>query len=177
MPRKTASNVAEQLADLGTRDAVVQLDVDADLADHLDLGEGELGRDLVGGDAQRVEAARQVACLEDDHVMPQPAQLVGAARARPAPSRSRPRVCRSACPARRTRRPGPTAMSQANRWRRPICTGAFISARSTQAPSQRTSVGQARAQLPPKMLASRIVRAAPISSWCRIWRMNRGTSI
>ncbi len=33
--------------------------------------------------------------------------------------------------------------------------------RSTQAPSQRTSVGQARAQLPPKMLASRIVLAAP----------------
>src|ERR1700730_9144765 len=48
---------------------------------------------------------------------------------------------------------------------------------STQAPSQRTSVGQARAQLPPKTLASRIVRAAPSSSRWAIWRMNLGTSI
>ena len=39
--------------------------------------EGELGRDLVSGDAQRVEASRHVACFEDDHVVPQPAQLVG----------------------------------------------------------------------------------------------------
>ena len=53
------------------------------------------------------------------------------------------------------------AVSQANRWRRPICTGAFKSAASTHAPSHRTSVGQARAQLPPKIFASRIVLAAP----------------
>ena len=54
-------------------------------ADPLDLGQGELGRDLVGGDAERIEAAGQVAGLEDDDVVPEPAQLVGAAQ----PGRSR----------------------------------------------------------------------------------------
>ena len=78
----------------------------------------------------------------------------------PGPSRSRPRVCRWQALARKPMHARSDAASQANRWSRPICTGAFISARSTHAPSQRTSVGQARAQLPPKMLASRIVRAA-----------------
>ena len=40
----------------------------------------------------------------------------------------------------------------------------FMRIWSTQAPSQSTSVGQARAQLPPKTLASRIVWAAESSS-------------
>ncbi len=70
----------EHLPDLGARDAMAELDRDADLADHLDLGQCELGRDLVCGDPERVEAARQVAGLEDDHVVPEPAQLVGAAQ-------------------------------------------------------------------------------------------------
>ena len=93
----------------------------------LDLGEGELGRDLVGGDAERVEAAGHVARLEDDHVVSEPSQLVGAAQ----PGRARadhghPLARRRARP-RRTRRPCAAAASQANRWSRPIWTGAFIS--------------------------------------------------
>ena len=115
--------------------------------------EGELGRDLVGGDPQGVEPA---------------GDATGPRRRRP-----RARACRSSWaqlrpagpePMTATRRPvgGPgskkrtprsTAASQAWRWRRPIGIGAFSRAWSTQAPSQRTSVGQARAQLPPKMLA------------------------
>ena len=69
------------------------------------------------------------------------------------------------------------AASVANRCNRPICTGDRNSVLSTQAPSQSTSVGQARAQEPPKMLASRIVLAAPISFLCMICRMNFGTSM
>src|SRR5262249_10566852 len=53
----------------------------------------------------------------------------------------------------------------------------FISVLSTQAPSQSTSVGQARAQLPPKIFASRIVFAAPGGFLCRICRMNFGMSM
>ncbi len=105
IPRNTASNVVEQLAHLGAADAVAQLDVDADLANHLDFGQGELGRDLVGGDAQRIEAARQVACFEDDHVVPQPPQLMQRTTGPPGPIRSRPRACRSNDPARKAGRP------------------------------------------------------------------------
>ena len=67
-------------------------------------------------------------------------------------------------PASKDSKPRPPAESHAWRWSRPICTGLFINIRSTQAPSQSTSVGQARAQLPPKTLASRIVWAAESSS-------------
>ena len=56
-------------------------------------------------------------------------------------------------------------------------TGSPSCALRTQAPSHRTSVGQTRAQLPPRMLASRMVSAAPrtLSVWMP--RMKRGMSM
>src|SRR4029079_6825926 len=47
----------------------------------------------------------------------------------------------------------------------------------TQAPSQRTSVGQTRAQLAPRMFAVRIVRAAPVTLPVMIFLMNAGISM
>ena len=41
MPRKTASNSASSVCDVIRRDALVEVDVDADLADHLDLGRAQ----------------------------------------------------------------------------------------------------------------------------------------
>ncbi len=55
------------------RDTMAQLDVDGP-PDHLNFRECELGGNLVGGDAQRIEATRQVARFEHDDVVPQPAQ-------------------------------------------------------------------------------------------------------
>src|SRR5438477_4332907 len=47
----------------------------------------------------------------------------------------------------------------------------------THAPSQRTSVGQTRAQLAPRMLAVRMVRAAPVTLPVMIFLMNAGISM
>ena len=47
----------------------------------------------------------------------------------------------------------------------------------TQAPSHNTSTGQTRAQLAPRMLASRIVRAEPRRLPEEIFLMNFGTSM
>src|SRR5277367_5354226 len=47
----------------------------------------------------------------------------------------------------------------------------------TQAPSQRTSVGQTRPQLCPRILASRITRAEPRRLSVVIFFMNEGTSM
>src|ERR1700679_690243 len=47
----------------------------------------------------------------------------------------------------------------------------------TQAPSHSTSTGQARAQLAPRILASRMVRADPARLPLAIFLMNFGTSI
>src|SRR5271156_6531169 len=47
----------------------------------------------------------------------------------------------------------------------------------TQAPSQRTSVGQTRPQLWPRILASRITRAEPRRLSVEIFLMKEGTSI
>src|ERR1700727_2249245 len=47
----------------------------------------------------------------------------------------------------------------------------------TQAPSHNTSTGQARAQLAPRMLASRMVRAEPARLPVAIFLMKRGTSM
>ena len=55
---------------------MAQLDVDTDLANHRNLGQGELGGNLVGGDAQCIESPGQVARLEDDHVVSQLPQLI-----------------------------------------------------------------------------------------------------
>src|SRR5882724_6515405 len=48
---------------------------------------------------------------------------------------------------------------------------------STQAPSHKTDVGQTRAQLWPRILASKMVLAEPRRLPVRIWRINWGTSI
>src|SRR5580704_449797 len=47
----------------------------------------------------------------------------------------------------------------------------------TQAPSHKTSTGQTRAQLAPRILASRMVRAEPERLPLAIFLINRGTSI
>jgi hypothetical protein len=56
-------------------------------------------------------------------------------------------------------------------------TGRPSAASRTQAPSHNTSVGQARAHMPPMTLAARMVCAAPSGSPAAIWRTNSATSI
>jgi hypothetical protein len=55
--------------------------------------------------------------------------------------------------------------------------GRSSSAMRTQAASHNTSVGQTRAQLPPKMFCSRIVNAEPRTFSVAILRMNDGMSM
>ena len=58
-----------------------------------------------------------------------------------------------------------------------MLTGLPSAASRTQASSHSVSVGQTRAHMPPMMLASRMVIAAPARFPAAIWRMNRGMSI
>src|SRR5580692_5946964 len=58
-----------------------------------------------------------------------------------------------------------------------MAIGCLLYCSSTQAPSQRTSTGQAREQLAPRMFASRIVFADPSRLPLAIFLMNRGTSM
>src|SRR5207237_9649923 len=66
---------------LGARDPVVKLDVDADRADRVDLGQCELCADLVSGDSERVEAAGDRARLEDHDSVAEASQGVRTAQA------------------------------------------------------------------------------------------------
>ena len=68
-------------------------------------------------------------------------------------------------------------MSVAWRCNRPISTGRPSAASRTQASSQSVSVGQTRAQMPPRMFCSRIVRAAASGTPLAISRMKSGMSI
>ncbi len=68
------------------------------------------------------------------------------------------------------------SVSMAWRCRRPIEIGVSSAAR-TQAPSHRRSTGQAAAQVPPRGLAARIVRALPSTLPVAILRMKDGTSM
>jgi hypothetical protein len=69
------------------------------------------------------------------------------------------------------------SVSVANRCSRPISTGLPSAASRTQAPSHSVSVGQTRAHMPPRMFASKIVRAAASGVPVAIWRMKSGMSI
>ncbi len=65
-------------------------------------------------------------------------------------------------------------------WRcsRPILTGSRSAALlRTQASSHRISVGQTRAQLPPKMFCFRMPTAAPVTFWSWMLRMKLATSM
>ena len=58
-----------------------------------------------------------------------------------------------------------------------MVTGLCSWAVRTQACSHRISVGHTRAQVPPMMLSSRIVTAAPLTLSVAIFRMKLGMSI
>ena len=58
-----------------------------------------------------------------------------------------------------------------------MLTGFISAASRTHASSHNVSVGQTREHVPPMMLASRMVIAAPARFPAAIWRMNRGMSI
>ncbi len=133
-----------------------------------DLGQGDRRPEILyGGDPQASRARRGAPRPRRRRPRGRVGAAHGRSSARRDPTRSRPRVRPLRGPAVEEPRPrsGRAGRSRkpleaANRDRRP-CTSVW----STQAPSQRTSVGQARAQLPPKMLAPRIVRA-PTRSGC-----------
>ena len=68
-------------------------------------------------------------------------------------------------------------VGKCRRCKAPIWIGLCSSAVCTQARSHSSSVGQTRAQLPPRMFASRMVWAEPRKLPVAILRMNEGTSI
>ena len=61
--------------------ALVEAEIDAHSQDLLDLGQSECRRNLVGGDAKRVETAGDIARLEHDRLVAQLAKLVRTAQA------------------------------------------------------------------------------------------------
>ena len=69
------------------------------------------------------------------------------------------------------------AVSVAKRCKRPISTGLPSAASRTQASSHSVSVGQTRAQMPPRMFWLQIVLAAASGVPVAIWRMKSGMSM
>ena len=176
-PRKTASNSVSSFFSAVGRDALVEPQVDADLANQFDFGQREFGRNLVGRDAERVQPAGHVAGLEDDDVVAAFAQFVGTGQPGRAGADDGDLLA--------GRRPGREELDALGRGRvawRGAAAGRSAPATSAacyrRRPLRRAPrSGRRGRRLPPKILASRIVLAAPMSFLCMICRMNFGMSM